>query len=308
MRISCLECYKDINSKSFNGKIYTQKNKANYRSALNVATSDVIDSLANKTCKIQKAYENFLNNWVAGQNKALQILQPLAAVVTFFSNDKSEKLTLLGNGKSAILEDKSVNKYVYENGCWDEAAIDIENTLAAIVDNNLDDVVERAKLMYSLSDIYLAKFFNEQNVDDSIVHRNLHNLIECVTNIYDTKQALHICIRESHQNTKNDSEKIFTTYDQLKFFSKGFPKYSVVNGKFMGFTTEELYDSKDNIYEKRTFYGQYGNERIYIKANIKGFGEVIRDYYSLNGPIYHYTIYPENKNIARYEFTIKEDK
>ena len=307
MRVTGLVKNIDASCINYKSKQGVSKGVVSYKPALNKATNNVLDSLGVRISKIQDLYKNFLNNWIEEQNKSMILFPPLSAMVTFFSKDRLEKVTLDNDKKYILLEDKNDNKFIFKDGSWGEGVFDVEDVLINIVSNNIDDMEEKANLIYLLSDVYLAKFFAEQE-DDLKVQKNLHTLIECVTNMYSKDEVLPICVNELRGNLKDSSNKKFITKNNIKFERNGNPKFSITDGRCLGYVIEEFYDYRGNKYERQVSNGAYGHKTESISVNIKGFGNVVRNYNSVKGPYFEYILSPEGKEQMRYRFEIGERK
>ena len=193
---------------NYKGKNVLPKESNLYKSALKTASNDVVEYLGNQTNKIQNSYTKFLSNWINGQNKALKTILSAPVIVAFFSKDKSEKIVVNQESNTVSLQTKEAKNIFYKNGSWSEEVSNLEDSLMQIVNNNVENVEEKAKLMSLLSDVYLNKLLSEKDSSEANIVRNLHNLFECIVNRYNVPEIIEIHQKfiDSNLENKTDSE------------------------------------------------------------------------------------------------------
>ena len=310
------------------------KNNTNHVSKLNAATKDVLDCFVKHTSKIQNSYEKVLNNWLCEHKEAFTVFFPVSTVVAFFSKDKSEKL-IIDNG-TALLEDKKSNKSIFSGDKWIGEDFNIEQTLIEVINNNIIDVDEKAKIMYSLSDACLNKLLENKDASSDKLIIYINNLLDCVTNIYNFKQILEKFNKISEQKIEgyrtenliengaellrgnnviysiwNNGDEIYefehknnTKSLPIKYQRKSEPKYSMKNRDlFSEEHSEVFYDAQDNLYEKNSDLDVFTGAQVNrIRVNIKDFGLVERRFNSGSPNSYKYLIKLNGKDIKYYEY------
>ena len=279
-----------------------------YSSSLNTATNDILECLSKQTSKIQSSYEKFLNNWMNEHNKTMQLILPLSAIVTFFSKDKSEKF-VIDNGV-AILEDKNAYKNIFKDRKCIQKTDNIANSLMQIIDNNIKNKDEKAKLMYSLSNAYLNNFLAKKDISATKMINNLENLLNCVTSMYNIENITDNCHSFIRDNCRNDSKEefekgnaklrydyntLYSTWERgdiiyefahkawtrplpTKFEKKSEPKYLMTRDpQDNDIHSEIFYDFHGNLYKKESYYDYYKSANIdCIEAKIENFGTIKR--------------------------------
>ena len=316
----------------FKGDISSKK-VSSYEPALNVASKNVMEYFSNERNKIQNQFDKFTNNWREEQGKAFQLIHYTPVCATFFSDDKSEKVSVL-NKNIVEFEDKNSKKYCFKNNKWSDNVSGIENSLMNIINNNVKDGEEKARLMFSLSDVYLSKFLDEKDASSSTIINNIHNLFECVTNMYNVKAVEYNArqffkenrIGKSHYDLEKDGWKIFhedystfLSFDRknecYKFIDKdcrnmllGYekkfqPKYSLSSSPLRSSYKETFFDSQGNRYNRSCDYNFCGDWIVTTEAEIKGFGK-IKCKNVLNNKMFYYQILQNDKEPQTFKLDI----
>lgn len=316
------------NNIEFKGSNSTNKNL--YETTLHFATNDVMDYFLKEKEKVQNSCAKFANNW-CNQHKAYQLINFMPTNVKFFSEDKSEKITITSKNE-AIFEDKNLNKITYIDKKWSGDISGIEDSLIKIINNNVQDGDKKAKLLYSLSAVYLNKLLNEKDLSDLKTINNIHKLFETVTNMYNCKLVEYNaneffyknCLEKTDNELKkegwNISDENFRTFLTLekdeefynfirnrsrdfliKYERKVIPLYTLEKSCFGTGYDEIFSDSNGNEYEKSCIYGFFGNSFYNITTNIQGFGKIKCSYNTNSNNIYKYTIEQDNMQPQIYE-------
>ena len=188
--------------------------------------------------------------------------------------------------------------------------------------------------MFTLSDVFFNKLLAEKDSSDSKIVNNIHNLFECVTNMYNARTVednarqffVHNCLGKSHHNLKQEGWKIsdddYRTYlsfnnknEFYEFFDKErgnilvryerkcSPKYLLYSSPLSSSYNETFFDAQGNQYNKSCYNNFFGSWIATTEAEIKGFGN-IKCKNVLKDNLFYYTISQKGKEPQTYKLDI----